>query len=114
MFVVAAQLHVPVVAVTLVAGAVLIPDSRDPAPGRLDLPGMVLSALGVAALAFPSRELGLDRVEGPVVAQMQAAFMDNWTKVTGQVYSTTDYFPPLAPAEHDRDLLPEAPAPGWC
>jgi cardiolipin synthase len=35
------------------------------------------------------------RVVGPVVAQMQAAFMDNWTKVTGKVLHGADYFPPL-------------------
>ena len=34
------------------------------------------------------------RVEGPVVAQMQAAFMDNWTKLTGKVLHTSSYFPP--------------------
>ena len=34
------------------------------------------------------------RIEGPAVAQMQAAFMDNWTKVTGKVLHTVDYFPP--------------------
>lgn len=34
------------------------------------------------------------RVEGPVVAQMQSAFMDNWTKVTGKVLHTVEYFPP--------------------
>ncbi|MEO8164097.1 MAG: phospholipase D-like domain-containing protein, partial [Betaproteobacteria bacterium] len=33
------------------------------------------------------------RVEGPVVAQMQAAFTDNWTKITGKVLHTADYFP---------------------
>ena len=38
------------------------------------------------------------RVEGPAVAQMQAAFMDNWTKVTGKVLHTVDYFPPPAAA----------------
>jgi len=38
------------------------------------------------------------RVEGPVVAQMQAAFMDNWTKVTGKVLHTAEYFPPEKPA----------------
>jgi NAD(P)H-hydrate repair Nnr-like enzyme with NAD(P)H-hydrate epimerase domain len=37
------------------------------------------------------------RVEGPVVAQMQAAFMDNWTKVTGKVLHTAEYFPPEKP-----------------
>jgi len=38
------------------------------------------------------------RVEGPVVAQMQAAFMDNWIEATGEVLHGADYFPPLAPA----------------
>ena len=33
------------------------------------------------------------RIEGPAVAQMQAAFMDNWTKVTGSVLHTAEYFP---------------------
>jgi cardiolipin synthase len=35
------------------------------------------------------------RIEGPAVAQMQAAFMDNWTKMTGRVLHSTEYFPPL-------------------
>ncbi|MEO8022993.1 phospholipase D-like domain-containing protein [Polaromonas sp.] len=35
------------------------------------------------------------RVEGPVVAQMQATFLDNWLKVTGEVKHGEDYFPPL-------------------
>lgn len=37
------------------------------------------------------------RVEGPVVAQMQAVFMDNWTRATGRVLHTGEYFPELAP-----------------
>jgi cardiolipin synthase len=37
------------------------------------------------------------QVEGPVVAQMQAVFMDNWIKTTGAVLHGVDYFPPLAP-----------------
>ncbi len=36
------------------------------------------------------------RAEGPVVAQMQAVFMDNWIKVTGEVLHGAEYFPPLA------------------
>ncbi len=35
------------------------------------------------------------RIEGPVVAQVQATFMDNWTKATGRVLHGDDYFPPL-------------------
>ena len=37
------------------------------------------------------------RAEGPVVAQMQATFLDNWTKVTGVVLHGDDYFPALEP-----------------
>jgi len=37
------------------------------------------------------------QVEGPVVAQMQAVFMDNWIKTTGAVLHGVDYFPPLEP-----------------
>jgi cardiolipin synthase len=38
------------------------------------------------------------RIEGPAVAQMQAAFVDNWSKMTGKVLHTVDYFPPLEKA----------------
>ena len=36
------------------------------------------------------------RAEGPVVAQMQAVFMDNWMKVTGEVLHGAQYFPALS------------------
>ncbi|MGO4393963.1 phosphatidylserine/phosphatidylglycerophosphate/cardiolipin synthase family protein [Variovorax sp. M-6] len=35
------------------------------------------------------------KVEGPVVAQMQAVFMDNWIKVTGDVLHGKRYFPAI-------------------
>jgi cardiolipin synthase len=35
------------------------------------------------------------RAEGPVVAQIQAVFMDNWIKATGEVLHGEPYFPPL-------------------
>jgi cardiolipin synthase len=35
------------------------------------------------------------RVEGPVVAQMQTAFSDNWIKTTGEVLQGERYFPTL-------------------
>jgi cardiolipin synthase len=38
------------------------------------------------------------QVEGPVVAQLQAAFMDNWIESRGEVLDGPDYFPPLEPA----------------
>ncbi len=37
------------------------------------------------------------RVEGPVVAQFQSAFNDNWIKTTGQVLNGVAFFPPLEP-----------------
>lgn len=35
------------------------------------------------------------RLDGPAVAQMQAAFMDNWMKATGEVLHGEEYFPEL-------------------
>lgn len=35
------------------------------------------------------------RAEGPVVAQMQAVFIDNWIKATGRVLHGAEYFPKL-------------------
>lgn len=37
-------------------------------------------------------------VQGPVVAQMQSVFIDNWIKVTGDLLHGPRYFPTLAPA----------------
>ncbi len=38
------------------------------------------------------------KVEGPVVSQMQAVFLDNWIKVSGEALHGPSYFPQLAPA----------------
>ncbi len=40
------------------------------------------------------------RIEGPVVAQLQAVFMDNWMKTTGHVPTGEETFPDLAAAGH--------------
>lgn len=37
------------------------------------------------------------RVSGPVVGHMQAVFMDNWVKATGNVLHGPDYFPHIEP-----------------
>jgi len=37
------------------------------------------------------------RVEGPVVGHMQAVFMDNWIKATGNVLHGPKYFPEIRP-----------------
>jgi cardiolipin synthase len=38
---------------------------------------------------------GQFRAEGPVVGQLQAAFLDNWIETGGALLHGTDYFPPL-------------------
>ena len=53
------------------------------------------------------------RVEGPVVAQLQAAFMDNWIEATGEVLNGPDYFPALEPAgDVPAQLFTSSPAGG--
>jgi cardiolipin synthase A/B len=42
------------------------------------------------------------KVEGPVVAQMQSVFMNNWIKVTGEVLNGAPYFPALEPCGASR------------
>jgi cardiolipin synthase len=42
------------------------------------------------------------RAEGPVVAQMQAVLIDNWTKTTGKILHGATYFPPLQAAGKSR------------
>lgn len=53
------------------------------------------------------------RMTGPVVAQVQAAFNDNWTKTTGRVLNGPDYFPELvATGESPAHLFVASPAGG--
>ncbi|ROQ71061.1 Antiseptic resistance protein [Streptomyces sp. ADI92-24] len=44
--------NVPVVVIALIAMVVLVPDSRDPRPGRLDPIGVVLSIIGLVLLVY--------------------------------------------------------------
>ncbi|KGM53399.1 cardiolipin synthetase [Lysobacter daejeonensis GH1-9] len=53
------------------------------------------------------------RLEGPAVAQFQAAFNDNWIKTTGDVLNGDGYFPPLGQAGGmDAHLFIASPAGG--
>ncbi len=53
------------------------------------------------------------RVEGPVVAQLQAGFMDNWIKATGRVLHSELYYPVLQPAGgRDMHVFISSPAGG--
>jgi cardiolipin synthase A/B len=51
--------------------------------------------------------------EGPVVAQMQAVFVDNWIKATGRVLHGAEYFPKLAVAgDMDAQMFGSSPVGG--
>ncbi len=53
------------------------------------------------------------RVEGPVVTQIQSAFIDNWLQTTGEVLYGIDYLPRLEPIGDQRvQIFSSAPAGG--
>jgi cardiolipin synthase len=54
------------------------------------------------------------QVEGPVVAQMQAVFIDNWIKATGRVLHGAEFFPGTYPTAGDMDaqMFGSSPAGG--
>ncbi|MFC4061059.1 MFS transporter [Planomonospora corallina] len=49
-------INVPVVAVIIGVGTAVLPESRNPAPGRLDLPSVPLSVVGVIAVIYAMKE----------------------------------------------------------
>jgi cardiolipin synthase len=54
------------------------------------------------------------QVEGPVVAQMQAVFVDNWIKATGRVLHGPDFFPVkyATAGEMDAQMFGSSPVGG--
>jgi cardiolipin synthase A/B len=53
------------------------------------------------------------RVEGPVVTQMQFAFMDNWIKSRGELLTGLDYFPQVEPCgPHLTQVIKSSPSEG--
>lgn len=53
------------------------------------------------------------RLEGPAVAQMQAAFIDNWMKTTARILDGSDYFPELKPVgNHFAQVFKSSPREG--
>ncbi|RYF28286.1 MAG: cardiolipin synthase B [Comamonadaceae bacterium] len=53
------------------------------------------------------------QVRGPAVAQMQATFLDNWLKVTGEVLHGEAYFPKLeAVGPHRAQMFSSSPSSG--
>ena len=53
------------------------------------------------------------RVEGPVVTQMQFAFMDNWVKSRGELLTGLDYFPTVSErGRHIAQVVKSSPSEG--
>jgi len=53
------------------------------------------------------------RVEGPVVTQMQFAFMDNWVKSRGELLTGLSYFPQVPPrGNHVTQVIKSSPSEG--
>jgi DHA2 family multidrug resistance protein-like MFS transporter len=60
-------INVPVVLAGLAAVALLVPESRDPRPGRIDVVGVLLSVLGLVALSYGIIDGGEHGFDRPVV-----------------------------------------------
>ena len=53
------------------------------------------------------------KVSGPIVAQLQVAFLDNWIKTTGNVLHGEDYFPALTePGSKEMQMFVSSPKGG--
>ncbi|GLW97633.1 DHA2 family efflux MFS transporter permease subunit [Microtetraspora sp. NBRC 16547] len=66
-------INIPVVLVSLVAAAVLLPESRDASATRLDIPGALLSVAGLAALVYGVIQAPIDGWGDPAVLASLAA-----------------------------------------
>lgn len=60
-------INLPIAAVALIAGWFLVPNSRDPNPKRLDVPGTILSAAGLSSLVFGLIQGGKEGWTDPAV-----------------------------------------------
>ncbi|MGK5676388.1 MFS transporter [Micromonospora sp. URMC 106] len=60
-------INVPVVALGVVLVAILVPESRDPSPGRVDVVGVLLSVVGLVALTYGIIDGGEHGFGRPVV-----------------------------------------------
>jgi MFS transporter, DHA2 family, multidrug resistance protein len=61
------MINLPIIAVGLVFVTAIVPDSKNPSPGRVDLPGVLLSIVGLAALVYGIIEGGSAGFDTPSV-----------------------------------------------
>jgi DHA2 family multidrug resistance protein-like MFS transporter len=60
-------INVPIMAVVLVAGLFVLPESRNPRPGRIDVPSVPLSIVGVMGVVYAITEAGHNGIAEPKV-----------------------------------------------
>ncbi len=77
-------LAVPVMALLLVLGPVLLPEFRDPAAGRPDLLSAALSLVAVLAVVYGLKQLAQDGLEGLPVASILAGLVFGFAFVRRQ------------------------------
>ncbi|MGK5554409.1 MFS transporter [Actinomadura kijaniata] len=72
--------NVPVMLLAIVAGLFLLPETRNPRPGRWDLPGTALSVVGMVALVYAIKHFGKDGATDPQtwVPALVAAVTLSW------------------------------------
>lgn len=67
--------NVPVVIVIIVAGAVLLPEARDPQPGRLDLLSALLSILALVPVVYSVKHAAGHGVDGVTLGALAAGLV---------------------------------------
>ncbi|WP_255307985.1 MFS transporter [Streptomyces marincola] len=72
--------NVPLMAAALIAGLLLLPESRDPAPGRWDAAATVVSIAGMVALVWAIKRFAKDGLSAPPAwaALLAAAALLTW------------------------------------
>ena len=87
--------NVPVVIVLVVAGAVLLPEAKDPNPGRLDLLSVVLSFAAVMPLVWAIKHAAAEGVDALAVGVLALAVLAGFTFVRRQARLVADGRGPL-------------------
>ncbi|ACY97577.1 major facilitator superfamily MFS_1 [Thermomonospora curvata DSM 43183] len=77
-------LGVPVMALLTLLGPLLLPESRDPAPGRVDPPSVLLSLTGVIALVYGLKEIAAYGLSPAPAAIMAVGAVLTWAFVRRQ------------------------------
>lgn len=87
--------NVPVVIVLVIAGAVLLPEAKDPEPGRLDVLSVVLSFAAVMPLVWSIKHAASEGVDALAVGVLALAVLSGFGFVRRQARLVADGRGPL-------------------